>query len=422
MMPEPAAPSLADLIEQITTWPFGMPVRPMERVLAVGESAVPALAEALARWQDDEERDPLWLVVLLGESRASAAVEPLIGQLRRPDLDLLAQAAGEALAKIGRPALPALLELTRTGDRLQRLHAYTTLGWIADDRAYAALVEALSRDQELGDVLAMALTAQGRPEAIPFLYEAYQRCEPWQRIEFEDAIRELRWNRHDTPLWTRDWRLRYRRLPALGGGIGPEWVTLSALAHQDSELRQRRVTLPVRSLEEIVGDRPEPDEPAERCEECGTPVERPTGVSVCPETALEVALYQNRFLGEARDEDGIEDLFDLLDELEEHEWEHLDRDEPVTPAARERWREERDELRLCCETCEWLIEQGVEEVGPAKALLLAKAAWLADRYGDPEGLLRPVRPPSAGGPKVGRNDPCPCGSGLKYKRCCLGKA
>ena len=23
--------------------------------------------------------------------------------------------------------------------------------------------------------------------------------------------------------------------------------------------------------------------------------------------------------------------------------------------------------------------------------------------------------------KVGRNDPCPCGSGIKYKRCCLGK-
>lgn len=24
--------------------------------------------------------------------------------------------------------------------------------------------------------------------------------------------------------------------------------------------------------------------------------------------------------------------------------------------------------------------------------------------------------------RVGRNDPCPCGSGLKYKKCCLGKA
>jgi uncharacterized protein YecA (UPF0149 family) len=25
------------------------------------------------------------------------------------------------------------------------------------------------------------------------------------------------------------------------------------------------------------------------------------------------------------------------------------------------------------------------------------------------------------GKKVGRNDPCPCGSGKKYKRCCLLK-
>ena len=25
---------------------------------------------------------------------------------------------------------------------------------------------------------------------------------------------------------------------------------------------------------------------------------------------------------------------------------------------------------------------------------------------------------ASGGPKVGRNDPCPCGSGKKYKRCC----
>src|SRR5699024_7438973 len=24
-------------------------------------------------------------------------------------------------------------------------------------------------------------------------------------------------------------------------------------------------------------------------------------------------------------------------------------------------------------------------------------------------------------PKVGRNDPCPCGSGRKYKRCCMNK-
>jgi len=30
-------------------------------------------------------------------------------------------------------------------------------------------------------------------------------------------------------------------------------------------------------------------------------------------------------------------------------------------------------------------------------------------------------PRKSAGPKVGRNDPCPCGSGKKYKQCCLNK-
>ncbi|MDG2214646.1 MAG: SEC-C metal-binding domain-containing protein, partial [Verrucomicrobiota bacterium] len=33
---------------------------------------------------------------------------------------------------------------------------------------------------------------------------------------------------------------------------------------------------------------------------------------------------------------------------------------------------------------------------------------------DEEVRARPVR----SGPKVGRNDPCTCGSGKKYKKCC----
>ena len=37
-------------------------------------------------------------------------------------------------------------------------------------------------------------------------------------------------------------------------------------------------------------------------------------------------------------------------------------------------------------------------------------------------LPEPVAPrPFINGPKVGRNDYCPCKSGLKYKRCCLNK-
>ncbi len=33
----------------------------------------------------------------------------------------------------------------------------------------------------------------------------------------------------------------------------------------------------------------------------------------------------------------------------------------------------------------------------------------------------PPQPPIARKEKVGRNDPCPCGSGRKYKKCCMGK-
>lgn len=37
---------------------------------------------------------------------------------------------------------------------------------------------------------------------------------------------------------------------------------------------------------------------------------------------------------------------------------------------------------------------------------------------DAEPKSAPVYQP---GPKVGRNDPCPCGSGKKFKKCCLNK-
>lgn len=38
-----------------------------------------------------------------------------------------------------------------------------------------------------------------------------------------------------------------------------------------------------------------------------------------------------------------------------------------------------------------------------------------NRYNPP---AKPVIPHSSGSPKVGRNDPCPCGSGFKHKKCC----
>ena len=50
------------------------------------------------------------------------------------------------------------------------------------------------------------------------------------------------------------------------------------------------------------------------------------------------------------------------------------------------------------------------------SLVAIHAHWLARRTALPAVASRgPVRREA---PKVGRNDPCPCGSGQKYKKCC----
>jgi uncharacterized protein YecA (UPF0149 family) len=36
----------------------------------------------------------------------------------------------------------------------------------------------------------------------------------------------------------------------------------------------------------------------------------------------------------------------------------------------------------------------------------------------PAPAISTLRHPVPGQPKIGRNEPCPCGSGKKYKRCC----
>ena len=64
------------------------------------------------------------------------------------------------------------------------------------------------------------------------------------------------------------------------------------------------------------------------------------------------------------------------------------------------------------------LEGSVEKVLHEKAeFLRINGRWLYSR----EARLGPA-PYKAAVPKPGRNDPCPCGSGRKYKHCCLLKA
>ena len=65
-----------------------------------------------------------------------------------------------------------------------------------------------------------------------------------------------------------------------------------------------------------------------------------------------------------------------------------------------------DKARYVAETCEehgWHYIIGFEPDKP-------------EDTSDLEKLLNPSLP--AASIKIGRNDPCPCGSGKKYKKCC----
>ena len=67
-------------------------------------------------------------------------------------------------------------------------------------------------------------------------------------------------------------------------------------------------------------------------------------------------------------------------------------------------RKRAEEILSICNKNSWKVIIGLEPDKP-------------ENISDVERLLRPsgaVMPE----PKVGRNEPCPCGSGLKYKRCC----
>jgi preprotein translocase subunit SecA len=44
----------------------------------------------------------------------------------------------------------------------------------------------------------------------------------------------------------------------------------------------------------------------------------------------------------------------------------------------------------------------------------ANASDMVSEASEAVSKAKPIRT----GPKVGRNDPCPCGSGKKYKQCC----
>ena len=76
--------------------------------------------------------------------------------------------------------------------------------------------------------------------------------------------------------------------------------------------------------------------------------------------------------------------------------------------------------RIKAQVVEWLFKvQLVRETAPERRNPWVEA--VESRGEAPRSASRSA-PRLASGQKVGRNDPCPCGSGKKYKKCCLLKA
>ena len=70
--------------------------------------------------------------------------------------------------------------------------------------------------------------------------------------------------------------------------------------------------------------------------------------------------------------------------------------------------ERAEELAAFCDDQGWMYIVGVEADKP-------------EDISDIDRMLKSKKPVE-NKIRVGRNDPCPCGSGKKYKKCCLGKA
>jgi hypothetical protein len=81
-------------------------------------------------------------------------------------------------------------------------------------------------------------------------------------------------------------------------------------------------------------------------------------------------------------------------------------------------------LKTKRDTPEWVEREAIrKERSLAPPLFMgAGAAKPKPPMNDNDFTFAPPQPPRVNpAPKVGRNDPCPCGSGKKYKKCCMDK-
>jgi preprotein translocase subunit SecA len=70
----------------------------------------------------------------------------------------------------------------------------------------------------------------------------------------------------------------------------------------------------------------------------------------------------------------------------------------------------------------WAISATIHESAPAALPTDGMRSEQEAAIAGSQGSDKKKEPIRNRGVRVGRNDPCPCGSGKKYKNCCMSKA
>jgi preprotein translocase subunit SecA len=65
-----------------------------------------------------------------------------------------------------------------------------------------------------------------------------------------------------------------------------------------------------------------------------------------------------------------------------------------------------------------LAERAKKMSAPAKTMNSVSSTYGGQAGNTSSSEVITAKPKNEQGEKVGRNDPCPCGSGKKYKKCC----
>lgn len=75
-------------------------------------------------------------------------------------------------------------------------------------------------------------------------------------------------------------------------------------------------------------------------------------------------------------------------------------------------------LQFCTELGKETMKNGLEYKSPSGETVKLRIPNSAEQENPRSSVSRGSPTPAIDFAKVGRNDPCPCGSGKKYKRCC----